>query len=65
MTEIEVLREDIANDLKYANELMGRISRLLTAGEYASASVWTDYLQGRIKSAERSQKRITKLEAKK
>lgn len=63
MDSIEELRADIAADVHYAGVLMAEITDALAKGSFAYASVKTDYLQGRIKSAERTQKRITKLEA--
>jgi hypothetical protein len=58
------LTSDIAGDVEHATKILGQITRLMAAGEFAAASVQTDYLQGRIKSAERAQKQIAKLERK-
>lgn len=57
------LRDDIASTTESATEIISQIARLIAAGKFASAIVRTDYLQGRIRSMERAQKRIAKLEA--
>jgi hypothetical protein len=62
MSDIEELRTDIAGSVAYAKELMEQIGHQLDEGRFAAASIQTDYLMGQIKSAERRQKRIAKLE---
>lgn len=60
---IESLRADIAEYTAHAKELMADIADAMIKGKFSYASVQTDYLQGQIKAAERTQKRLAKLEA--